>query len=139
MYIHRRVEGKVVMKLGLKNRAALVARAGHAIAICLALLLGSAGVLKLCGYTPLVNSYIQAGQPYWVLYGSGLVECLCSIGLLITPTRLYAAWGLLAMIFLVAWRPWSVHQMSFLLPQCFAIAMLIVLVWPLKLVTRSTV
>ena len=127
------------MKLGLKNRAALVARAGHAIAICLALLLGSAGVLKLCGYTPLVNSYIQAGQPYWVLYGSGLVECLCSIGLLITPTRLYAAWGLLAMIFLVAWRPWSVHQRSFLLPQCFAIAMLIVLVWPLKLVTRSTV
>jgi hypothetical protein len=127
------------MKPGLKNRATLVEGAGHVIAVCLALLLGSAGILKLCGYPPFVNSYIQSGQPYWVLYGSGLIECLCSIGLLIPPTRLYSAWGLLAMIFLVAWRPWSVHQMSFLLPQCFAIAMLIVLVWPLKLVARSKV
>jgi hypothetical protein len=123
----------------MKNRAALVAGAGNVIAICLALLLGSAGMLKLCGYTPFVNSYIQAGQPYWVLYGSGFVECLCSIGLLIPSMRLYAAWGLLAMIFLVAWRPWSVHQIFFLLPQCFAIAMLIVLVWPLKPVARSRV
>jgi len=121
----------------MKDRAALVAGAGNVIAICLALLLGSAGVLKLCGYSPLVNSYIQSGQPHWVLYGSGFVECLCSVGLLIPSTRLYAAWGLLAMIFLVAWRPWSVHQMSFLLPQCFAIAMLIVLVGPLKLVPHS--
>jgi hypothetical protein len=127
------------MELELKNRAVLVASAGHIIAVCVALLLGSAGVLKLCGYPPFVNSYIQAGQPYWVLYGSGFIECLCSVGLLIPRTRLYAAWGLLAMIFLVAWRPWSVHQLSFLLPQCFAIMMLIVLVWPLKQLPRSRI
>jgi uncharacterized membrane protein YphA (DoxX/SURF4 family) len=125
------------MELALKNRAVLVAAAGHVIAVCVALLLGSAGVLKLYGYPPFVNSYIQAGQPYWVLYGSGLVECLCSVGLLIPRMRLYAAWGFLAMIFLVAWRPWSVHQKSFLLPQCLAITMLIVLVWPLRQLPRS--
>jgi uncharacterized membrane protein len=125
------------MELARKNRAALVAGAGHGIAACVALLLGSAGVLKLYGYPPLVNSYIESGQPYWALYGSGIVECLCSVGLLIPRTRLYAAWGLLAMIFLVAWRPWSVHQKSFLLPQCFAITMLIVLVWPLRQLPRS--
>jgi hypothetical protein len=48
----------------MKDRAALVAGAGNVIAICLALLLGSAGVLKLCGYSQLVNSYIQSGQPH---------------------------------------------------------------------------
>ncbi len=107
------------------------------IAICIALLLGSAGVLKVTGYPRFVNSYLQAGQPYWVLYGSGVIEIICSIGLLIPRIRLYAAWGLLSMIFLVAWRPWSVHDKSFLLPQCFAISMLIVLVWPLKAKRQS--
>jgi uncharacterized membrane protein len=109
----------------------------HAVALSVALLLGSAGVLKLSGYPPLVNPYIQAGQPYWVLYGSGFIECVCSIGLFIPRTRIYAAWGLLSMIFLVAWRPWSVHPKSFLLPQFFAISMLIVLVWPLKSAVRT--
>ena len=126
MYIQDHGRREVGMELALKNRALLATGAGHIIAVSVALLLGSAGVLKLYGYPPLVNSYIQAGQPYWVLYGSGLVECLCSVGLLIPRTRFYAAWGLLAMIFLVAWRPWSVHQKSFLLAQCFAITMLIV-------------
>lgn len=102
------------------------------IAICVALLLGSAGVLKVAGNPRLAAAYARGGQPHWVLIGSGLIEVACSIGLLLPRTRVYAAWGLLAMIFLVAWKPWSVHDMSFLIPQCFAISMLIVLVWPLK-------
>jgi uncharacterized membrane protein len=109
------------MEPELKNQTDLMRGTGHVIALCVALLLGSAGVFKLTGYPPFVNSYIQAGQPYWVLYGSGLVECFCSLGLLIPRTRLCAAWRLLAMIFIVAWRPWSVQQKSFLPPQCFAI------------------
>lgn len=127
------------MELELKDQTALMRVTGHVIALCVALLLGSAGVLKLSGYPPFVNSYVQAAQPYWVLYGSGLVECLCSLGLLIPRTRLYAAWGLLAMIFLVAWKPWSVQQKSFLLPQCLAITMLIILVWPLRKSLRSKI
>jgi uncharacterized membrane protein YphA (DoxX/SURF4 family) len=105
---------------------------GLVIAICVALLLGSAGVLKVAGFQKFVDSYIKAGQPYWVLYGSGVIEIIASIALLFSRTRRYAAWTLLTMIFLVAWKPWSVHDKSFLLPQCFAISMLIVLVWPLR-------
>ena len=102
------------------------------IAICVALLLGTAGVLKVIGNARLADAYARGGQPHWVLVGSGVIEVICSISLLLPRTRVYAAWGLLTMIFLVAWKPWSVHDMSFLIPQCFAISMLIVLVWPLK-------
>jgi hypothetical protein len=46
-------------------------------------------------------------------------------------TQLYAAWSLLGMIFLICWKPWSVHEMLFLVPQTVAITitLLIVLVW----------
>jgi uncharacterized membrane protein len=107
------------------------------IAILVALLLGAAGVLKVSGYSKFVDSYARSGQPHWALFGSGIIEIICSVGLLVPRTRVYAAWGLLAMIFLVAWKPWSVHDASFLLPQCFAISMLIVLVWPLRAKRRS--
>jgi uncharacterized membrane protein len=122
-----------------KSQTALFVYAGRILAVLVALLLGSAGVLKLFSYPPFVQVYVQAGQPNWVFYGSGIVECICSVGLLLPRTRLYSAWGLLAMIFLVSWKPWSVHQMLFLLPQCFAIAMLIALVWPLRLPPRSRI
>jgi len=91
----------------------------HAVAVSVALFLGSAGVLKLSGYPPLPNPYIQAGQPYWVLYGSGFIECVCSIGLFIPRTRIYASWVLLSMILLVAWKPWSVQQASLHLASDF--------------------
>jgi hypothetical protein len=33
------------------------------------------------------------------------------------------------MIFLICWKPWTVHEMFFLVPQIVAISLLIVLVW----------
>jgi uncharacterized membrane protein YphA (DoxX/SURF4 family) len=107
------------------------------IAICAALLLGSAGVGKVLSVHKLLDFYDRAGQPHWVFYGSGIIETICSLGLLAPRMRLYSAWGLLTMIFLIAWSPWLGHEKSFLIPQCVAISMLIVLVWPLKAKRQS--
>jgi hypothetical protein len=49
--------------------------------------------------------------------------------MLLPRTRLYAAWSLLGMIFLLCWKPWSVHERFFLVSQTVAITLLIVLVW----------
>jgi uncharacterized membrane protein YeiH len=64
-----------------------------------------------------------------VFFGSGVIEVLAGVAMLVPRTRLYAAWSLLGMIFLICWKPWSVHEMFFLVPQIVAITLLIVLVW----------
>jgi uncharacterized membrane protein YphA (DoxX/SURF4 family) len=103
--------------------------ATQVIGIGVGLFLGAAGVLKLFDFAKFANYYADAGQPRWVFLGSGVIEVLAGIAMLVPRTRLYAAWSLLGMIFLIAWKPWSVHEMFFLIPQIVSIALLIVLVW----------
>jgi uncharacterized membrane protein len=105
------------------------ALATQVIGIGVGLFLGSAGVLKLFDFAKFANYYADAGQPRWVFFGSGVVEVLAGAAMLVPRTRLYAAWSLLGMIFLICWKPWSVHEMFFLVPQSLAILLLIVLVW----------
>jgi uncharacterized membrane protein YphA (DoxX/SURF4 family) len=99
------------------------------IGIVLGLFLGSAGVLKLFDFSRFAEYYAQAGQPRWVFFGSGVVELLAGAAMLVPRTRLYAAWALLGMIFLICWKPWSVHEMFFPVAQSAAITLLVVLVW----------
>jgi uncharacterized membrane protein len=105
------------------------ALATQVIGIGVGLFLGSAGVLKLFDFANFANYYADAGQPRWVFFGSGVVEVLAGAAMLVPRTRLYAAWSLLGMIFLICWKPWSVHEMFFLVSQTAAITLLIVLVW----------
>jgi uncharacterized membrane protein len=101
----------------------------HVIGIGVGLFLGAAGVLKLFDFAKFAKYYADAGQPRWVFFGSGVIEILAGVAMLVPRTRLYAAWSLLGMIFLICWKPWSVHEMFFLVPQIVAITLLIVLVW----------
>jgi len=103
--------------------------ATQVIGIGVGLFLGAAGVLKLFDFAKFADYYADAGQPRWVFLGSGVIEVLAGIAMLVPRTRLYAAWSLLGMIFLIAWKPWSVHEMFFLIPQTVSIGLLIVLVW----------
>jgi uncharacterized membrane protein len=103
--------------------------AAQVIGIGVGLFLGSAGVLKLFDFATFANYYADAGQPRWVFFGSGVVEVLAGAAMLMPRTRLYAAWSLLGVIFLICWKPWSVHEMSLLVSQSVAITLLIVLVW----------
>jgi uncharacterized membrane protein len=105
------------------------ALAAQVIGIGVGLFLGAAGVLKLFDFAKFANYYADAGQPRWVFYGSGLVEVLAGAAMLVPRTRLYAAWSLLGMIFLICWKPWSVHEMFFLVSQSAAITLLVALVW----------
>ena len=59
----------------------------------------------------------------------GVVEVLAGAAMLMPRTRLYAAWSLLGMIFLICWKPWSVHEMLFLVSQLASITLLVALVW----------
>lgn len=104
-------------------------RVKHWIGIAVGLFLGVAGILKLSAFAPFVQAYSEAHQPQWVFYGSGIIEILAGIAIMLPRTRTYAAWTLLAMIFLVTWKPWLVHNPFFLIAQIFAIGLLIVLVW----------
>jgi uncharacterized membrane protein len=99
------------------------------IGIGVGLFLGGIGILKLLDFAKFANYYADSGQPRWVFFGSGVIEILAGVGMLVPRTRLYAAWSLLGMIFLICWKPWSVHEMFFLIPQIVAITLLIVLVW----------
>jgi uncharacterized membrane protein len=99
------------------------------IGIGVGLFLGAAGVLKLFDFAKFANYYAQAGQPRWVFFGSGVIEVLAGAAMLVPRTRLYAAWSLLGMIFLICWKPWTVHDPFFLVAQVVAVTLLIVLVW----------
>jgi hypothetical protein len=109
-----------------RNTKALVEQV---IGIGVGLFLGGAGVLKLLDFSRFANYYADGGQPRWVFFGSGVIEIVAGLAMLVPRTRLYAAWSLLGMIFLICWKPWSVHNMFFLIPQVVAITMLVVLVW----------
>jgi uncharacterized membrane protein YphA (DoxX/SURF4 family) len=85
--------------------------------------------LKLFDFAKFAKYYADAGQPRWVFFGSGVIEILAGAAMLVPRTRLYAAWSLLGMIFLICWKPWTVHEMFFLVSQTAAISLLIVLVW----------
>jgi uncharacterized membrane protein len=99
------------------------------IGIGVGLFLGTAGILKLFDFAKFAKYYADGGQPRWVFFGSGVIEILAGAAMLLPRTRLYAAWSLLGMIFLICWKPWTVHEMFFLVPQIVAISLLIVLVW----------
>jgi uncharacterized membrane protein len=99
------------------------------IGIGVGLFLGAAGILKLFDFAKFAKYYADGGQPRWVFFGSGVIEILAGAAMLLPRTRLYAAWSLLGMIFLICWKPWTVHEMFFLVPQTAAISLLIVLVW----------
>jgi uncharacterized membrane protein len=99
------------------------------IGIGVGLFLGAAGILKLFDFAKFAKYYADGGQPRWVFFGSGVIEILAGAAMLLPRTRLYAAWSLLGMIFLICWKPWTVHEMFFLVPQIVAISLLIVLVW----------
>jgi uncharacterized membrane protein YphA (DoxX/SURF4 family) len=104
-------------------------RAVQVIGVLLGLFLGSAGVLKLLDFQKFANYYADAGQPRWVFFGSGVIEVLAGAMLLAPRSRQYAAWALLGMIFLICWKPWTVHELFFLVAQSAAIALLVLLVW----------
>jgi uncharacterized membrane protein len=99
------------------------------IGIGVGLFLGAAGILKLFDFAKFAKYYADGGQPRWVFFGSGVIEILAGAAMLLPRTRLYAAWSLLGMIFLICWKPWTVHEMFFLVPQIVAISLLILLVW----------
>src|ERR1700733_14099146 len=120
-------EATAVRASGTKKDAR--ALAAHVIGIGVGLFLGGAGVLKLFDFAKFANYYADAGQPRWVFFGSGGVEVLAGAAMLVPRTRLYAAWSLLGMIFLICWKPWSVHEMFLLVSQSAAITLLVALVW----------
>lgn len=99
------------------------------VAVLLGLFFAVVGLLKLLDVPKLAEAYANAGQPRWVFFGSGLVEFLAGAALLVPRLRTCAAWTLLGMIFLVSWRPWTQHDLFFLLPQAVTIALLIFFVW----------
>lgn len=113
---------------GQKRRDAATI-ASHIIGISVGLFLGAAGVLKLFDFAKFASYYADAGQPRWVFFGSGAVEILAGAAMLLPRTRLYAAWALLGMIFLICWKPWTVHETFFLVAQSVAISLLVILVW----------
>lgn len=103
--------------------------AAQVIGIGIGLFLGAAGVLKLFDFGKFANYYAATGDPRWVFFGSGVIEIVAGAAMLVSRTRLYAAWTLLAMIFLICWKPWTVHEMFFLVSQSGAITLLVALVW----------
>jgi uncharacterized membrane protein len=113
--------------VGSKNDVGAVA--AKVIGISLGLFLGAAGVLKLTDFAKFANYYADAGQPRWVFFGSGVVEIVAGAAMLVPRTRFYAAWALLGMIFLICWKPWTVHETFLLVAQSAAITLLVVLVW----------
>jgi uncharacterized membrane protein len=117
----------LVGALGARRDAKALAE--QVIGIAVGLFLGAAGVLKLLDFSKFANYYADGGQPRWVFFGSGVIEIVAGLAMLVPRTRLYAAWSLLGMIFLICWKPWSVHQMSFLIPQVVAITLLVAVVW----------
>jgi hypothetical protein len=112
---------------GMKRDAKAVT--AQVIGIGVGLFLGAAGVLKLFDFAKFANYYAAAGDPRWVFFGSGVVEIVAGAAMLVSRTRFYAAWTLLAMIFLICWKPWTVHEMFFLVSQSVAITLLVALVW----------
>ena len=110
-----------------KRDVALIA--SQIIGISVGLFLCAAGVLKLFDFAKFASYYADAGQPRWVFLGSGAVEILAGAAMLLPRTRLYAAWALLGMIFLICWKPWTVHETFFLMAQSVAISLLVILVW----------
>jgi hypothetical protein len=102
------------------------------------LFLGVAGVLKLFDFGKFASYYADAGQPRWVFLGSGAIEILAGAAMFVPRTRLYAAWSLLGMIFLLCWKPWSVHEMFFLVSQSAPITLLVALVWLLGSGNRTS-
>ncbi len=119
--------GSISSTAGARGDA--TALAAQVIGVVVGLFLGSAGILKLFDFAKFANYYADAGQPRWVFFGSGIVEVLAGAAMLVPRTRLYAAWSLLGMIFLICWKPWTVHDRLFLISQSVAITLLIVLVW----------
>jgi uncharacterized membrane protein YphA (DoxX/SURF4 family) len=99
------------------------------VGILLGLFFALTGLMKLLDLPKLAEVYAKAGQPRWVFFGSGVVELLAGAAMVLPRFRTHAAWTLLAMIFLVSWRPWSEHDLFFLLPQVITIALLVFLVW----------
>jgi uncharacterized membrane protein len=110
----------------------------HVIGVGVGLFLGVAGVLKLFDFGKFASYYADAGQPRWVFLGSGAIEILAGAAMLVPRTRLYAAWSLLGMIFLLCWKPWSVHEMFFLVSQSAPITLLVALVWLLGSGNRTS-
>jgi uncharacterized membrane protein YphA (DoxX/SURF4 family) len=122
--------------IGSKNDVKAVA--ARVIGISVGLFLGAAGVLKLMDFGKFASYYADGSQPRWVFFGSGVVEIVAGAAMLVPRTRLYAAWALLGMIFLICWKPWTVHEMFFLVSQSAAITLLVVLVWLLGSRRRAT-
>ncbi len=120
---------KSIVAGGVQTRRSAATIASHIIGISVGLFLGAAGVLKLFDFAKFANYYADAGQPRWVFLGSGVVEILAGAAMLVPRTRLYAAWALLGMIFLICWKPWTVHETFFLVAQSVAISLLVILVW----------
>jgi uncharacterized membrane protein len=110
----------------------------HVIGVGVGLFLGVAGVLKLFDFGKFASYYADAGQPRWVFLGSGAIEILAGAAMFVPRTRLYAAWSLLGMIFLLCWKPWSVHEMFFLVSQSAPITLLVALVWLLGSGNRTS-
>lgn len=126
--MENRIEGLAQASSSETSRDAK-AVAAQVIGISVGLFLGAAGVLKLFDFAKFANYYAAGGDPRWVFFGSGVVEIVAGAAMLASRTRLYAAWTLLAMIFLLCWKPWTVHELFFLLSQSIAIALLVALVW----------
>ena len=120
---------KSIVAGGVQTRRDAATIASHIIGISVGLFLSAAGVLKLFDFAKFASYYADAGQPRWVFLGSGAVEILAGAAMLLPRTRLYAAWALLGMIFLICWKPWTVHEMFFLVAQSVAISLLVILVW----------
>src|ERR1700678_1861524 len=102
--------------IAVGTRAAGTKRDARAVAIQVigigvGLFLGAAGVLKLFDFAKFANYYAEAGQPRWVFFGSGVIEVLAGTAMLVPRTRLYAAWSLPGVVFLIAGEPLSVHEM----------------------------
>jgi uncharacterized membrane protein len=116
----------------IARRKALRTTAAAVIAVFIGLFLGAAGVLKLLDFARFANYYAEAGQPRWVFFGSGVIEILAGAAMLVPRFRQHAAWALLGMIFLIAWAPWKVPTLLFLVAQTVAILSLVLLVWPLR-------
>jgi uncharacterized membrane protein len=95
--------------------------------VLLGLFFASAGLLKLLDVPRLADAYSKMGAPRWVFFGSGIIELLAGAALAVPRFRATAVWTLLAMIFLVGWKPWAVHELFFLVPQVVTITLLVLL------------